>query len=203
MYGGTIALQYPGADMNPDDNGDGGGDNDNKFKVGKSFFRDVFEKLTKDQRSQIAEDFKAFEREEQARLAQGKLTSEQLENSPHFQKSSTEVLMAESPPQAYQAAVAQDQEVQLLGAAQMVNEIMLESRAVKNDDTMMQSQLQVQKNLQDMVKNSLKKHEGLRNEPTNRMTDAERQKLFSVDASQPNLPNAASFQDKLQQYNKN
>ena len=47
--------------------------------------------------------------------------------------------MAESPAAAYQAAVAKDQEVQLLGAAQMVNELMLESTAAKSNDNIMKN----------------------------------------------------------------
>ena len=79
----------------------------------------------------MAKDFQAFEKEEKVRMEQGGTASASQAKG---LQASTEVLVAESPAAAYQMAVAQDQEVQLLGAAQMVNEMMLESRAAKNDD---------------------------------------------------------------------
>ena len=41
----AVAIPYHGNGMNPNDD-----DGDNKVKVGKNFFRDVFGALTKDQR---------------------------------------------------------------------------------------------------------------------------------------------------------
>lgn len=127
---GSIALPYPGAGNNPND------DDGDSLKVGKRFFQDIFGKMSKDQRKQMAEDFKAFANEERQMVGQDVRAKNQYGRSTGLE-GATEVLVAESPAAAYQMAVAQDQEVQLLGAAQMVNELMLESKAAKSDERMM------------------------------------------------------------------
>ena len=62
----AIAMPYYGNGKYPDDDGE----NEGKKNIGKQFFKDIFGSLTKDQRKQMAEDFKSFQQEESAFLAQ-------------------------------------------------------------------------------------------------------------------------------------
>lgn len=131
MNAGSIAIPYYGNGKYPDDDGE----NENGQNIGNQFFRDIFGSLTKDQKKQMAESFKNFQQEEQAQLAQ-----QPKDAAGRFQSEST-VIEQQQSSQAYQAAVAQDQDFQLLGAAQMINEVMLDSTPVRSDESMRQTQL--------------------------------------------------------------